>query len=307
MVPTKAKPKRQKSQVIHVMEKKKTGPVRTPPVQKKKGSSKQRTSGKSRPAKAPRAPSNDRPVRRPLSIIPTGMDRLDELLKGGIPPKSSVLLLGKSFMGINVLENNFIINGLKQKVPGLIITTDKPATEIRAALLSLNPKLPVYESKGFIKYLDTYSSTVGLKDDNPAIIHLNGVIDMASIVNEASKIQHRFSKKFSHHRVVFRTPTTLFTKTDEKRTLNFMETFQARCKTYGGVCLYNVIEGIHSDAEIGAIENLMTGVILFKRESDRKLLKVQGLGEVATRDWIEYKHDDINFHVVGSFHLERIS
>ena len=32
MVSTKAKPKRQKQQVIHVMEKKRSGPVRNPPA-----------------------------------------------------------------------------------------------------------------------------------------------------------------------------------------------------------------------------------------------------------------------------------
>jgi len=309
MVPT-GKPTRKKTQSIHIMKKKKEKPVQRPPVKKKEKPAKRPPVKKKGPAK-----TGTRPVKgpagstsqKPLSLlIPTGLSRLDELLKGGIPPKSSVLLLGKSFMGIDVLENNFIVNGLNSKVPCLIVTTDKPASDIRASLLPLVPRLEVFEQKGFIKYLDTYSSTVGLKDDNKAIIHQNGVIDMASMINITSRVQHNFSKKFAHHRVVFRTPSTLLTKTDQKRALHFMETFQARCKAYGGVCLYNIIEGLHTEAEIGAIENLMNGVILFKRENERKYLKAQGLGEVATRDWIEYKHDDINFEVVGSFHLDRI-
>ena len=47
------------------------------------------------------------------------------------------------------------------------------------------------------------------------------------------------------------------------------------------------------------------GAIRFREERGKTFLSIQGLGEVATRDWIEYRASNRSLSL-GSFSLERI-
>jgi len=43
----------------------------------------------------------------------------------------------------------------------------------------------------------------------------------------------------------------------------------------------------------------------FKTDKQKTLISVQGVGDVQTRDWIEYKHTNKAL-MIGAFSLERI-
>ncbi|MCI4333526.1 MAG: hypothetical protein L3K01_07405, partial [Thermoplasmata archaeon] len=49
----------------------------------------------------------------------------------------------------------------------------------------------------------------------------------------------------------------------------------------------------------------MDGALRFKQERDKTFLSVLGLGDVETREWVEYRATPGGL-VVGSFALERI-
>jgi hypothetical protein len=80
-----------------------------------------------------------------------------------------------------------------------------------------------------------------------------------------------------------------------------------KARNNNGLVAFDLTEGVHQQSEITAIEEVMDGVIEFKTEAGRNFLRVKGLGEVRTRDWVEFKHSPSKFEVTGSFALQKIA
>ncbi len=69
--------------------------------------------------------------------VPTGIKGLDEILKGGIVPKNSVLVTGAPGTGKSILGMQFIMNGATDKEKGLYITSEQGAESLRANAATL--------------------------------------------------------------------------------------------------------------------------------------------------------------------------
>ncbi|MCU0852708.1 MAG: hypothetical protein MUC90_05580, partial [Thermoplasmata archaeon] len=95
------------------------------------------------------------------------------------------------------------------------------------------------------------------------------------------------------------------TQADEKRAFQFVQTIAGKTKQGGGIGVYAVERGMHTEQQLESIQHHMSGAIQFKSDKGKTLLSVQGIGDAQTRDWIEYKHTNKAL-MVGAFSLERI-
>ena len=85
-----------------------------------------------------------------IKRIKTGIPGMDELLKGGLREKTSILIGGPPGTGKTIFAIQFIIEGAKRKEPGIYITSEETVEDIRECADSLGLPLRKYEKKGLI-------------------------------------------------------------------------------------------------------------------------------------------------------------
>ncbi|MBU1111549.1 MAG: ATPase domain-containing protein [archaeon] len=84
----------------------------------------------------------------------TGVPGVDTLLNGGIINHSAVLLTGAPGTGKTIFTLQYLIEGAKKGQPGLMITPELSAEEIRMHAKSLGLDLEKYEKKGLINFCE---------------------------------------------------------------------------------------------------------------------------------------------------------
>ncbi|MBW2981009.1 AAA family ATPase [Candidatus Woesearchaeota archaeon] len=85
-----------------------------------------------------------------INKIKTGIQGLDELLKGGIREKTSILVTGPPGTGKTILGLQFIIEGAKRGEAGIYITSEETAADLRLYAEVLDLGMKEYEKKGLI-------------------------------------------------------------------------------------------------------------------------------------------------------------
>jgi hypothetical protein len=92
---------------------------------------------------------------------------------------------------------------------------------------------------------------------------------------------------------------------DPKATYGFVSNFISILKPRPVEALYALDAGTVDDSQVESAVGRVDGAIRFREERGKTFLSIQGLGEVATRDWIEYRASNRSLSL-GSFSLERI-
>lgn len=237
----------------------------------------------------------------------TGIARLDDLLNGGIPRGSQVVIYGPSFIGKEIAMNYFAAQGLTEGRHLVWITTDRPVDEIREEMAQIMPEFQECEEKGLVYYIDAYSGMVGDEGNlkNAAYLHEDSNVEMISTLTDEyiSSIGEDAVKKGC--RVVFRSISGLSTSNDKKDIFAMLKQFVSRRRRDGSTCLYSVEKGIMSEQDLLAIDSLMDGIMEFSTDGKNNFISVKGVCETQSRDKIQYQLSG-NSIEIGSFSLGRI-
>ncbi|MHA1595215.1 MAG: ATPase domain-containing protein [Candidatus Baldrarchaeia archaeon] len=98
-----------------------------------------------------------------MDYVRTGIEGLDEIVGGGIPRGSTVLITGESGTGKTILAVQFIVNGiLKYGEPGLIVTCEEVPEKLRARMLAFGWDLKKLEENGKLITIDLASVRIGV-------------------------------------------------------------------------------------------------------------------------------------------------
>ncbi|HTT25836.1 MAG TPA: ATPase domain-containing protein [Thermoplasmata archaeon] len=239
--------------------------------------------------------------------VRSGVRRLDDLLFGGIPPGSQMLIAGPSHTGKEILSRLFVAEGLKQNIPAVWIATDKTYTQIRDEMTQLFPAYPDVEQKGMVRYVDLYSRSVGVSQAESGVRLLSatdkGLLDQ---LNQAiNNSTNEFKEKFGGYRLVFESISTLTAYLDTTALFRFLQPFTGRRKLDGAVGYYLLESGMHTESDLQTIEHMMDGSINLKIEQLKTFLSVKGISDVQSRAWIGYTFSKKAFSL-GSFSLDHI-
>ncbi|MEW5760793.1 MAG: ATPase domain-containing protein [Candidatus Thermoplasmatota archaeon] len=237
--------------------------------------------------------------------VKTGNSRLDDLLLGGIPVGSNVLVSGTPFIGKETLLNCFIVDGIKKGIPGLIVTVDISPMEIKAEMKYLLPIIEEYEKIGLIKFVDAYTETMGIEEKEEHVEYVSNPGDFKGINNAIEKISAEFKDKYPTYRFIIRSISTLVTYSDITSTYKFLQSLTGRLKRAKIVSLYALEQGMHTEAEIETLNKLMDGRIEMKAEGIKTYLRVHGICDVQSRAWIQYTYSK-KWVNIGSFTLDHI-
>ncbi len=246
-------------------------------------------------------------ITRQTDRLPSGTPRLDDLLAGGLPPKAHVLLVGPAFTGKEILLYSFIAEGLRRGEPALLVTTTRSPEEIAADIGKVTPQFREYEQLGLVTWIDASNpaAPAGTSAAGSRVV-VQGPSDHSGILTALVKAAQMAEKtKAGSFRVGFLNLSTCLAQSDEKEAFSFYQNFVGILKARPALGVYLVDQGTVPDARVEVAQSRIDGAIRFKQDRDRAYLSVQGLGDVQTRDWVEYRATNRQL-IIGSFALERI-
>jgi KaiC/GvpD/RAD55 family RecA-like ATPase len=238
--------------------------------------------------------------------VKTGVPRMDDLLFGGFPLATNVLVYGPPFVGKEVLLNCFIAEGLKKGVPGIWVLTNKSTATIREEMQYILPHYLEYERTGLVRYIDIYSRSVGEVTTEPGVIYIEQATDIDAIIDAVDTVVEEFKKKkYEYYRLAFDSISTLMVRLDPSSTFKFLQPFCGKRKRDKAVALYTLEQGMHSSTDISTLGHIMDGEIDFKSEQLKTLFQVKGICEVQSREWIQYTFTKRGLNI-GSFSLQYV-
>jgi KaiC/GvpD/RAD55 family RecA-like ATPase len=237
-------------------------------------------------------------------LAKTGIDRLDELLKGGIPLKSNVLIYSPPFIGREIILKRFALSGLQGGDTILFVLTDKSFQDMREEMKKLDKKYEKYEEEGRVRYIDVYSPSVEIKEESEWVIFVDSPINRERI---ASSVIQTLKEKEGKYRVIFDSLSTLIVYSDAKAVFRFLQVLSGICKRMGATSMFSMTRGMHEEIEVQTIKHLMDGVIELREEGARLQIRVQGCGEVISRHWIDYLLEGEEIKLTGAFRMGRVA
>ena len=218
----------------------------------------------------------------------TGTTRLDDLMYGGAPFGAQVLVNGPNFSGKEVLVYSFVAEGLKKGVPAIVVLTDMTPAEFKDEMTFLLPAYEEYESRGLVKYIDVYTPTMGDYAENPYAVYVKTVEDteaLTSLVDAAAKV---FKDKYRLYRIAFKSISSTVSHLDPKVVFKFLQPFLGRRKKDKAVGLYLMEKGMHTESDVQMLGANMEGEIEIKIDQLKTFLRVKGVCDVQSRQFIEY-------------------
>jgi KaiC/GvpD/RAD55 family RecA-like ATPase len=240
--------------------------------------------------------------RRFADRLPSGIPRLDDLLLGGLPPRSHVVVLGDAFVGKEVVLYSFIAEGLKRGEPVLIVTAARSPEEIADALGVVLPQFREYEQMGMVRWVDA-SGSGGFGSANRTVV--KGADDQAGILTSIGTVSGSFEASAGGaFRVAFLGLSAVLAHAEE-RGFAFVQNVVGILKPRTALAMYSLEAAGLSEPAVKGLLGRMDGAIVFRQERDKTFLQVKGLGDVETRDWVECRATNRAL-IIGSFALERI-
>ncbi len=239
--------------------------------------------------------------------VRSGVRRLDDLLYGGFPIASQLLVNGPTHTGKDVLARLFVAEGLKSSIPAIWIVTDKTYTQIRDEMSALFPPYAQCESQGLVRYIDLYSKSLGVQQADANVRLLapteKGALDqLTTFTNQFSQ---ELKEKFGSYRMVFESVSTVTAYLDTNTTFRFLQPFVGRRKLDGASAYYILETGMHTESDLQTLEHMMDGSLNLKVDQLKTFLSVRGIGDSQSRAWIGYTFSKKSFSL-GSFSLDHI-
>jgi KaiC/GvpD/RAD55 family RecA-like ATPase len=247
----------------------------------------------------------ERALELQVEKIKTGNPRLDDLLFGGIPFGSNVLVYGQAFIGKEVVISQFVAEGLKKGIPAIWVITDKTPADIREEMEFVVSGYQEYEKLDLVRYVDAYSKSMGEEADDPYTTYVDQPTDHEGLLKSVDLISKELKKKHKYYRLAFRSISTLIAYLDTNIAFRFLQPFAGRRKRDKSVSMYIIEKGMHSETDIQMLGSIMDGAVEFKLEQLQTFLCIKGIGDVQSRAWIRYTHSKKGVNI-GSFALGHI-
>ncbi len=106
--------------------------------------------------------------------VKSGIQGFDELIEGGFPRGTTVLVTGPTGSGKTTFGAQFVYKGVElYDEPGVIVTLEERAQDIRREMLTFGWDLEKYEREGKIAIVDGVSSVVGIPSEEQYVLEGN--------------------------------------------------------------------------------------------------------------------------------------
>ncbi|MEM4554958.1 MAG: RAD55 family ATPase [Candidatus Anstonellaceae archaeon] len=206
-------------------------------------------------------------------LLPTGIKNLDEILGGGLPMQSNIMLYGDPLCGKKPLLMQFVYEGLKMNIPGIFVLVDYGFEEWKSMMESSGWVLGQYEQNGLLQVIDCYSKQFDSSLEDEGIVSYLVGNDLSNISMSLSALQDQIAQIAENHRLGFHSVSSLLETNSPESVFRFMQFITGKVRRSGCTAMYVVEKGMHDEKHVRMLEHLMDGVIEFSEDK----LKVRGL------------------------------
>ncbi len=227
-----------------------------------------------------------------LNRISCGSSELDEVLGGGLPQGSNMLVVGETGSGKSRFCRRFLALGLMNSEPCLIITLDDEPAMIRHTFDTMLPKsVNQYEEDGRFRLVDGYSWSKGnMKSmERFAVSGLLELNQLAGVISDAGmELGHSIGDKGGGRRILD-SISSLFVNFELASVQRLITQLARTATSYGGVTtLYIVEEGAITEQTLNNMKYVMDGMIEFRVESDCYNARVSNMKwSKFSRQWVK--------------------
>jgi KaiC/GvpD/RAD55 family RecA-like ATPase len=219
-----------------------------------------------------------------MERVKTGISGLDKILGGGLPRNSSILLVGPPGCGKTTLCQQFVNEGLKEKQNAIYITLDSRPEDIKKSMKNLGWNVEKY--KKLLTFIDCYSWRTGKPKEKYSISNLANVNELNICFSEAIENMN----KEQVNRNVIDSISTLLLYADPTLVVKLIPIIVAKAKQHGFTQLLVLEEGVHDEKTVSTLNYIADGLITFKMEEDKRLMKVERMKETKHhRKWVEFE------------------
>ena len=187
-----------------------------------------------------------------------------------IPEKSAILIIGPPLSNKKDILYKLITSSLGRSEPVLFITTDYFPSDIEKDLAKNKILFKNYEKKGYLKFLDCYSSQAKSSlSDTTIIKYIPGPLALSDISVALSEIESSYHKLSKHQNIIFQSLSTMLLYSKPEAIERFVQIIIAKTKNAGGSIFFTIEEGMHDKKVIFGLKHLMDGVIEVKNKKTK--------------------------------------
>jgi len=214
-------------------------------------------------------------------LVKTGFDSFDKAAGGGLPPRSSILLMGPPGPEKNFFAQRFVEEGIASAEPSLFFSTDAPPaqleTEISGGEAARKARL--------LKFVDCYSWMIPEQKPRSVDQVVSSSSDLTNLFLSYSKAMEEVYKAESNHRIVFRSLSTLFIYNAVPSVSRFLQVLNARTKAATATTLFLLDEGMHDPVIVNSLQHFLDGVIHVRPEGASMSAKMDFVQGGRPFDW----------------------
>ncbi len=106
--------------------------------------------------------------------VKSGIPGFDDLIQGGFPKGTTVLVTGPTGSGKTTFGVQFVYNGVHlYNEPGVIVTLEERAQDLRKEMMAFGWNMEKYEREGKLAIIDGVSAVVGLPSEEQYVLEGN--------------------------------------------------------------------------------------------------------------------------------------
>lgn len=221
------------------------------------------------------------PSRSESNLLTFGLPSLDEILGGGVPAGSNVLVEDEIGAEATPFILQFLAEGLKAGEYGYILSTDHPYSYYSSHLTGHGVNPDILEATGRLKYIDAFSNPFGYTDIRSehqyTVRNLGQPREINEIIRRA--FLHVQNQSVIKRGIVNSLSSILFaTEESLKIIFPFLQNRMAANKSDGSVTLFLLHHDAHDPKLVRAIEHncdVTIRVSKSTKEKERPQTKVE--------------------------------
>ncbi len=224
-----------------------------------------------------------------IERVDTGIPELNQVLKGGFPRGSNILLAGQLGSGKSTLGRRFMAKGLMNRERSMLIALDDSPQMIRKSLDSfLDRKIEEFEEFNLFSLVDAYSWSSGtpLRKEKHAVEGILDLNQLSMVIADAGQsLGQSIQSKLGGRRIID-SISSLLINFDLSTVQRFLSQVSRTSMAFGMVnTLYVLEEGTVSEHVLNNVKYVMDGVVETKQTGNEFFVRVSSM------KWIDYNRD----------------
>ncbi len=199
-----------------------------------------------------------------MERVSTGLEKLDEMLGGGLIPGSMILVIGEPGAGKTTLLRNFLYRGASNNDEGIYLLTNY---SLDRALLSMERCGWNVRDNPNVKFI-LYNGVVNKRV--PSLV--GNFEDLIDIAYNCERLTSSFESE--NPRMIVDDLSYLFLMNKKDVVFKFIQRISQIVRGKNIVCLLEMQKGMFEPHIVTAVESMTEGTIEIKRERNVRMLRV---------------------------------